>query len=83
MTRIDDAERRGAGMLDIAAGDRLDRVGLESRALRALMATAPRSGRWDVQYIEKFIPTAVAGRRAIATPARPKSSPTSFREVNS
>ena len=53
-------------MLDIAPGDRPDRVGLESRALRALMATAPRSGRWDVQYIEKFIPTAVADRHAIA-----------------
>ena len=55
------------GLLDIAPDDRPD---LESGApRRGLDGDRAKIGRWDVQYYEEFIPTALADHHAIATPA--------------
>jgi hypothetical protein len=57
-------------LLDIAPDDRPDRVGLGSGARRrGLDGDRAKIGRWDVQYYEEFIPTALADHHAIATPA--------------
>jgi hypothetical protein len=70
------AARSGLGvaqvtrLLDIAPDDRPDRVGLGSGApRRGLDGDRAKIGRWDVQYYEEFIPTALADHHAIATPA--------------
>jgi len=59
-----------SGLLDIAPDDRPDRVGLEAGARRrGPDGDRAKIGRWDVQYYEEFIPTALADHHAIATPA--------------
>jgi hypothetical protein len=59
VTRIRGAERRGAGMRNIAPDDRPD-ASASSPARRRLDDDRVEIGRWDVQYWEEFIPTAVA-----------------------
>ena len=55
------------GLLNIAPDDRPD---LESAApRRGLDGDRAKIGRWDFQYYEEFIPTALADHHAIATPA--------------
>ena len=59
-----------SGLLDIALDDRPDRVGLEAGARRRSPdGDRAKIGRWDVQYYEEFIPTALADHHAIATPS--------------
>ena len=59
-----------SSLLCIASDDRPDRVGLESGARRrGLDGDRAKIGRWDVQYYEEFIHTALADHHPIATPA--------------
>jgi hypothetical protein len=49
-----------SGLRDIAPDDRPDHVGLEAGARRrGPDGDRAKIGRWDVQYYEEFIPTAL------------------------